>query len=70
MAGEFLHVPETAPDLRDSLNLSYFVARKTWLRSDVSLHRFRANHVKRGEPFRGRLVLVYTRFNLLQTAIN
>jgi hypothetical protein len=29
---------------------------------------FRANHVQRGEPFRGRLVLVHTRFYLLQTA--
>jgi hypothetical protein len=53
-----------------SLNLSHFVARKTWLRSDVSPCRFRSNHVQKGEHFRGRLVLVCTRRSFLQTAIN
>ena len=56
--------------LRAALNLSHFVARKTWLRRCVSPRRFRANRVQRGEPLRSLLVLVYPNFDLLQTAIN
>src|SRR2546426_11312643 len=34
----------------------------------VALHRLHMHRVQRGEPVRGRLVPVYTRFNLLQAA--
>jgi hypothetical protein len=53
-----------------TLNLSHFVAHKTWQSHGVALHCLRAHRVQRGEPFRGRPVLVYTRFSLLQTARN
>ena len=49
---------------RASLNVAHFVAHKTWRRNGVSPHRPRAHRVQRGEPFRGRLVLGYSRFNL------
>ena len=38
--------------LSSSLNLSQFVARKYWLRCWVSLRRFCANLVQKGEPHR------------------
>jgi hypothetical protein len=56
--------------MHESLNLSHFVAHKTWRRNGVSQHRLRAYRVQRGEPFRGQLALEYIRFNLLQTARN
>src|SRR5215831_14223646 len=53
-----------------SLNLSQFVARKYWLRHYATLHRFRANLGKKGEPSRGVCLYIQTNFNHLQTLIN
>jgi catechol 2,3-dioxygenase-like lactoylglutathione lyase family enzyme len=39
-----------------SLNLSYFVARKTWRRRDISPRRGRAHRQQRREPLRDLLV--------------
>src|SRR5262245_13713825 len=54
----------------ESLNLSYFVARKIWRRRNVSPCRCRAHRLQRCEPRRWLLVLLDTTFDLLQTAIN
>src|SRR5437879_9786213 len=64
-----LNRPCCGSGTHSSLNLSHFVARKTWLRRCVSPRRFRANRVQRGEPLRSLLVLVYPNFDLLRTAI-
>ena len=55
---------------RRTLNLSHFVARKHWPRSEPSSLHFRAHRLQRREPLRGLLVPMATIFALLQTAIN
>ena len=56
--------------LEETLNLSQFVAHKTWRRCGVSPLRGRPHRLQRRKPLRGLLVPMATTFDLLQTAIN
>ena len=54
----------------ESLNLSQFVARETWLSYGVSPVRWRAHRLQRRAPLRDLLMPMDTTYDLLQTAIN